>query len=114
MSKRATVRLEHRAFGWGVVKRSRYTDLGNEVLDVRFEDKDRTVLAAPEFWQSSQAEVEQAFAELLEVKPDVRIPQGVRQQCRDRALPTPMYEITDDGDTHIDLGVQESSTENVA
>lgn len=98
------VRLEHRVFGLCLIKRSRHTEAGAEVFDAQFDDgKHRTVLAAPEFWLSSQAEVEHAFAELLETKPDARIPQGVPQQCRDRSLPTPTYEVMN-GDAYGVLG----------
>jgi len=94
--KTARVRLQHRAFGWCVITRSRHTEAGAEVFDAQFDDrKHRIVPAAPEFWVSNQSEVEQAFAELLETKPEVRIPQGLTQG-RDRSLPTPMYEVTDD------------------
>jgi hypothetical protein len=98
--QRAKIRLEHRAFGWGVIKRSRYTEAGAEVFDAQFDDcKHRTVLAAPEFWVSNQSEVEQAFADLLETKPAVRIPEGSPQRRMDRSLPSPVYEVID-GDAY--------------
>ena len=95
--QRDKLRLQHRVLGSGIIRRGRYTDAGTAVFDVRFEDgRDRTLLAAAEFWLSSEAEVEKAFAQLLEVKPEIAIPQGARPKRTDISLPTPAYGATDD------------------
>lgn len=112
MSKNARVRLEHRAFGSAIVRRSRYTDTGTAVFDVRFEDgKDRTVLAAAEFWLSSQTEVEKAFADSLESKPEVAVPQGPRAKRIDTSVPQPVYEGSDDIPPPYEFTHEEPGTE---
>jgi hypothetical protein len=54
---RPTVNVTHELFGPGILLEKRVTDSNQTILVVRFSDATRSVLAAPEFWQTTPAQL---------------------------------------------------------